>query len=442
MTISAAEQYAIELVNRARLSPAAEARRYGIDLNDGLSSGSISTAAKQVLAPHQALDSAAESHGQWILDTDTFSHYGANGSRAGDRMNAAGYPTFTSGSGWGENLSLLSYGGLSTAQLIEAHHKQLMLSSSHRPEMLNGQNREIGIAEVKGYYTSYDVSVEVQNFAYRASVAYVTGVAYSDSDGDRFYSIGEGRSGVTMSLLGGSSTSTAEEGGYALEGIAGTEVVLTIASNGKSTQLAVDLADGNVKVDLVNDSLLKVSGDITLWNGGAVRNVTALGVGHIDLTGNTSANVLTGNSGKNVLIGGNGNDVLSGLANRDKLLGGNGNDRLLGGNAGDTLVGGAGRDTLIGGGGYDRLTGGGGPDTFVFNDGFARDRITDFNAGQGDVLQFDDKLWSGSKTAQEVVSSFASVTADGVVFDFGNNDRVTLVGVTSLDGLADHLSII
>lgn len=78
----------------------------------------------------------------------------------------------------------------------------------------------------------------------------------------------------------------------------------------------------------------------------------------------------------------------------------------------------------------------------MFANGFARDRITDFNAAQGDKLQFDDNLWSGGKSAQDVVNSFAQITGDGVVFDFGGNDRVTLVGVTSLDGLADHISII
>ncbi|MDZ7909381.1 MAG: hypothetical protein U5N10_15025 [Gemmobacter sp.] len=441
MAISAAEQYAIELVNRARLNPVAEAKRFGIGLNDGIAAGTISNAAKQVLAPHQALDGATESHGQWILDTDTFSHTGVGGSRAGDRIEWAGYPSFGGGSGWGENLSLMSYAGMSEAQIIEAHHAQLMRSSSHRPELMEEQHREIGIGVVSGYYQSYDVSVEVQNFAYRPTVAYVTGVAYGDSNRDKFYSLGEGQSGVTMALLGGSSTVTTEAGGYALEGIAGTEVGLTITANGQETRLGVDLTDGNVKVDVVNGNLLKVSGDVTLW-GGAIRNVTALGVGDIDLTGSGAANTLTGNSGKNVLIGGGGNDVLAGLGGHDRLLGGNGNDRLMGGNAGDTLVGGAGGDTLIGGGGYDRLTGGGGPDTFVFSNGFARDRITDFNAGQGDKLQFDDNLWSGGKSAQDVVNSFAQITGDGVVFDFGGNDRVTLVGVTSLDGLADHIAII
>lgn len=43
---TALEQYVLELVNRARADPAAEAARLGIDLNQGLGAGQITTAAK------------------------------------------------------------------------------------------------------------------------------------------------------------------------------------------------------------------------------------------------------------------------------------------------------------------------------------------------------------------------------------------------------------
>ena len=44
------EQYLLELINRGRADPAAEAARYGIDLNEGLSPGTISSDPKQPLA--------------------------------------------------------------------------------------------------------------------------------------------------------------------------------------------------------------------------------------------------------------------------------------------------------------------------------------------------------------------------------------------------------
>lgn len=62
---------------------------------------------------------------------------------------------------------------------------------------------------------------------------------------------------------------------------------------------------------------------------------------------------------------------------------------MRGGYGNDRLVGGTGRDLIDGGAGRDRLTGGAGADSFVFNaasDG--GDKITDFNAAEGDRLVF------------------------------------------------------
>jgi Ca2+-binding RTX toxin-like protein len=72
------------------------------------------------------------------------------------------------------------------------------------------------------------------------------------------------------------------------------------------------------------------------WTLGAnLENLTLLGKGKLNGTGNSLANVITGNSGDNVLKGGSGND---------KLLGGSGKDTLNGGRGNDTMTGGAGDD--------------------------------------------------------------------------------------------------
>jgi len=85
------EQYVIELINRARANPAAEAKRDGIDLNEGLPAGTISTAAKQPVAVNPYLVDSARKQSQWMIDHTAFSHTGANGSTPADRMKAAGY---------------------------------------------------------------------------------------------------------------------------------------------------------------------------------------------------------------------------------------------------------------------------------------------------------------------------------------------------------------
>ena len=76
-----------------------------------------------------------------------------------------------------------------------------------------------------------------------------------------------------------------------------------------------------------------------------VENLTLLGTGNINGTGNALANRISGNAGNNTLLGGLGNDT---------LLGGTGNDTLNGGRGDDRLDGGAGMDLVA----YGAATGG------------------------------------------------------------------------------------
>ncbi|SEO26808.1 hypothetical protein SAMN04488103_1188 [Gemmobacter aquatilis] len=444
MAISAAEQYAIELINRARLDPAAEAAAYRIGLNEGLAAGTITAAPKQALAPMEVLGDSAESHASWILSADIFSHTGRGGSDAGDRMVDAGYPTFYLKTDvWGENLSLMSYRGFTLAQLIEEHHKAVMNSALHRAEMLLTNLRVVGVAEMQGVFTqnrtNYDVSVEVQNFAYSAKTAYVTGVVYDDKDGDNFYSIGEGRAGLAMRILNGIEGESLNAGGYALAAEAGTTVTAIFGRGPLASKVEVDLSAGNVKVDLVDGTLLRVSGNVSLISG--IANASALGIADIALTGSEVANVLTGNSGANRLSGGGGNDRLVGAGGDDVIRGDAGGDNLLGGGGNDDLDGGLGNDILNGGGGRDKLTGGGGADDFVFALGGSRIRIADFDAASGDMLQLDDALWTGTLTARQVIDKFGTVNDAGILLDFGDGDAIQLSGLTKLAALAAAIEI-
>ena len=91
MALTAAEQYLLELINRARLDPVAEAARLGVDLNQGLAAGTIRGQAQQVLAHDSRLETSAQDHSAWMLAADVFSHTGAGGSSATQRMQEAGY---------------------------------------------------------------------------------------------------------------------------------------------------------------------------------------------------------------------------------------------------------------------------------------------------------------------------------------------------------------
>jgi Ca2+-binding RTX toxin-like protein len=369
MPLTQSEQYLIELINRARLDPQAEADRLGLsDLSRGLSV-TITGEAKQALAPNYALRVAARDHSQWMLDTNTFSHIGAGGSSVTQRMTDAGYvlsPPWMAG----ENISWTgTTGSLNLEAVIESQHNGLFLSDGHRSNILAEGFREIGVAQVAGPFThtngiTYNASMVTQKFAMSGSDQFLTGVAYQDLDGDLFFGIGEGRSGVEFQI-GASAVTSAAAGGYALAH-AGTSAQVEVRTAGQSTQVEVDFSHGNVKLDAIVNG---AGAGLSLWSSqtitlvsGAITEVGLLGIADIDLTGSARDEILHGNRGNNHISGGGGTDWLYGGDGDDVLNGGDGNDFLRGDDGDDVLIGGFGVDWLRGGAGADVLNGGAGQD--------------------------------------------------------------------------------
>lgn len=152
---------------------------------------------------------------------------------------------------------------------------------------------------------------------------------------------------------------------------------------------------------------------------------------HFGTLGTKGADDLIGASDANIIIGYQGNDLMAGNGGDDKVLGQSGND---------TLSGGAGADTINGGGGDDLLFGGLGADKFIFLAGGA-DRVMHYQVGL-DSLSIGHAVAGGMTDASQVVRTFASVVADGVLFDFRNGDSFLLVGLSSTAGLAGDLAIL
>ena len=129
------------------------------------------------------------------------------------------------------------------------------------------------------------------------------------------------------------------------------------------------------------------------------------------IKGTRRADRLVGGPSSQSLYGRQGNDVIKANAGNDRLVGGSGNDKLFGEAGNDRLLGGSGRDWLQGSSQNrsnekDILTGGGGGDRFVlgdkngtfYDDGQSKSiglkdyaLITDFNHGQGDIIQLSAK---------------------------------------------------
>lgn len=259
------EQYVIELINRARANPAAEAARYGIDLNEGLAAGTISRAAKQPVAVTPYLVDSARKQSQWMIDNTAFSHTGANGSSPSDRMKGAGY-VFSGSWSWAENIALRSYKtNAPHADVYEAMENDLFTDigigdRGHRVNLLSDVNNEVGVGAASGKYSYYNATIVTQDFASSGNSTFLTGVAYTDAvTKDKFYTPGEGLSGVTVTATRASdgavfTAKTWASGGYSLKLGAGTYKVTAAGGTlGKSiTYDSVAIGQKNVKRDFTS----------------------------------------------------------------------------------------------------------------------------------------------------------------------------------------------
>ncbi|WP_162560038.1 peroxidase family protein [Methylotetracoccus oryzae] len=137
---------------------------------------------------------------------------------------------------------------------------------------------------------------------------------------------------------GGANILTGNIGNNVLNGAGGIDTM--VGGNGNDTYV-VDTG-GEITTELAGEGNDSVQSTISWTLAAEVENLTLLGTGAINGTGNAADNVITGNSG---------NNVLNGLAGIDTLIGGGGNDTYVttltaAGALEDTVVVGDGIDTL------------------------------------------------------------------------------------------------
>ena len=257
---TAAEQYMLELVNRARANPATEAASLNIDLNEGLSPGTISPAAKQPLAFNPDLISAAREHSTWMIQNNTFAH-NEGSVDPGGQMSAAGYP-FTGSYSWGQNISFAGEAPQvpPVNATVAQEENDLFVDSSepgrgHRLNILDPDFKEIGIGVETGTFQNYNSVLTSQDFAYESGNSFLTGVAFVDTVHTHFYAPGEGLGGVTITATRQSdqmafTTTTWSAGGYTLALLPGTyNVTATGTGLGTVTVNNVVMGSQNVEED-------------------------------------------------------------------------------------------------------------------------------------------------------------------------------------------------
>ena len=125
----------------------------------------------------------------------------------------------------------------------------------------------------------------------------------------------------------------------------------------------------------------------------SVTTTLPTNVENLTLTGTTAING-TGNAGNNILQGNSGNNILSGL---------NGNDTLWGGVGNDTLTGGVGNDKYL-----FQSSG-------VFSSALGTDYITQFEAGQDQVVLSKTTFSAITNAVGQAFTDFAVVSNDASV---------------------------
>ena len=250
------------------------------------------------------------------------------------------------------------------------------------------------------------------------------------------------------SLSGGTGDDTLY-GGEGNDRMFGNTARDTLYGGGGDDYISAGYGVDSVNGDAGNDTIYGRSGwDVLNGDDGNDRiygsegdDLIAGGRDNDWISGGSAWDEIFGNSGNDTLYGNFGSDRLSGGSGQDLLYGGTGDDTLQGGSGDDSLYGNQGVDHLEGGGGNDILRGGTLADSFIFASGHDSDLIEDFAAWE-DELHFASALVDRAANTRTVLDSFATVTAQGVQFDFGGGDRLLLQGLESLTGLQDAIEII
>jgi uncharacterized protein YkwD len=314
-------QFVYEL-NRARWSPAA------VEARAGLTGGAITPAPP--LAINHNLAAAAGFRTNEMVQLGYFGHQSPATGRWPNRIaRDFGYQLPFYWPDAANNIESIHRGNPDLLGVLQS----FINSTVHRTHLM-GQgwfagHEEIGVGAHLGQRT-WTILTATQG----TDTLFITGVVYTDRNGNQRMDLGEGLAGVTVAT-NGRSTLTSAGGGWSLPVAPGQYRVTAVGGPVGSELTAIArVGQFNVEIDFIYSPGRSIQPRAQVFE--------------YQLCNGLKPTIL-GTNGPDVIQGTPGDDVILAGAGRDRVDGAGGNDTICGGRGNDLLIGGAGRDLLIGG---------------------------------------------------------------------------------------------
>jgi uncharacterized protein YkwD len=259
---TAQDQLFLERLNDVRANPAAYGAAINLPAIDNV-------APAAPLAWDSRLIQAATLHSQDMSANNYFSHYDPAGHDPGWRETQAGYP-------WTDYGESIAAGFTNPTDALRALITDAGVADlGHRLHLLgiNNSDESVGVGIVlngSGTYANY-YTIDTGNTS--DTRPFLTGVVFNDSNGNGKYDIGEGLSGVTITVGGAGSVSAFDTGGYSIRLNPGTYVVT--ASGGQlanpitqivtvgAASVRLNFTPQGTQVNSLPGNLLQVAGTFT-----------------------------------------------------------------------------------------------------------------------------------------------------------------------------------
>jgi len=260
---SAEETLIVELINRFRADPKAEAARIappgaatatysgkGVDWKMFVDEMSALKAAPPVVINLELLDAARRHSHYMILNSlghvEDSTKPGFYAEGFGERCKKSAYAGFAGGENAFRDPPHIK--GSHTGFVVDNGEGPggMQPTRGHRMNLINPGFKEVGGSAVphgKSFCVTHDLGSRKPRM--------VGGVVYSDKNSDSFYGVGEGIGGITIKSSDGASTTTWKSGGFSLDLKSEGPVTITAEFAGQSFSKTFEAGKENVKFDWI-----------------------------------------------------------------------------------------------------------------------------------------------------------------------------------------------